>query len=54
MASKFELKQEYKRLVQTGKSKEASEILKKIQNFSEGNTVSVSPKKTIVKSKKSK
>jgi hypothetical protein len=55
MASKFELKQEYIRLMQTGKSKDASEILKKVQNFSADNTVSVSPRKTFVKkSKKSK
>lgn len=34
MASKFELKQEYKNLVLQGKKAEANKILKLVQNFS--------------------
>jgi len=57
MASKFELKQEYKNLVLQGKSKEADNILKLIQNFADSvnevKNITVKAKK-VYKSRKKK
>lgn len=51
MASKFELKQEYKNLVSQGKNEEAKKILKLVQNFKAS---SEQVNKITVKSKKKK
>ena len=51
MASKFELKQEYKNLVLQGKKTEANKILKLVQNF---NNSSKEVSNTVAKTKKVK
>jgi hypothetical protein len=51
MVSKSELKQEYKRLLQVGKTKEAKALLKQVQNFQSSNNVTIVPRKSSKKSK---